>query len=34
MKKIGGKKSRASVPLRQVFGSIETESSYNIFGWF
>jgi hypothetical protein len=35
MKKIGGKKSRAIVPLRQVFGfhrNRVTDSSKNIFG--
>jgi hypothetical protein len=33
-KKIGGKKSRATVPWRQVLASRETDSSKNIFGWF
>jgi hypothetical protein len=33
MKKIRGKKSLATIPLRQVFLiSIETDSSKNIFG--
>jgi hypothetical protein len=32
MKKIGGEKSRTTVPLRQVLVSIETDSSKNIFG--
>jgi hypothetical protein len=32
MKKIGGQKSRATVSLRQVFVSRETESSKNISG--
>jgi hypothetical protein len=32
MKKNGGKKSCATVPLRQVLGSRETDSSKNIFG--
>jgi hypothetical protein len=31
-KKHGGQESRATVPLRQVFGSRETDSSKNIFG--
>jgi hypothetical protein len=32
MKKIRGKKSCATVPLRQVFGFQETDNSKNIFG--
>jgi hypothetical protein len=32
MKKIRGKRSRSTAPLRQVFGSRETESAKNIFG--
>jgi hypothetical protein len=34
IKKIGGKKSRATVPLGKFSVSRETDSSKNIFGWF